>query len=526
MTSGKQRTSTVGWLVTVTFVLIAAVCAYALFSGWTTPFLSEKHGFRQAQTALTISTLLGGGSWLAYDTPVLGPPWSIPFEFPLYQWLVALIVKTGLLPLAAAARFVGITFFAVALFPFFRVLRLLEFSRSQSLAILCLLCSSAEYLFWTRTVMIEATALSLALVYLWLVLSHVKRVSSTEENRFLPVMGIALAGSLAATVKVTTFFPFFCAAAAVLVVAHYQRFAGDRARGLLSNVKRGYAIILCAAVIPVVALFSWTHYTDSLKMLNPLAVGLTSHSLSEWNFGSFQQKLSYTTWHKFYWVTVKDVLGNSSILPLSLMALLFCTARTRVLAVAALLFSFIHLATFTNLNLVHNYYAYAHGIFIVTAVGMVGADLAVSAQWWKKLLGTALFLLVITSSWRHYYQTYWPDQGHNPPYFTQMKQDIDLYTRPSDVVVVFGWDWSSEPAYYLQRRAVMLQNDFATAPFRAMRGNLNNYRIGAVMLLRRAPENPLLVNNVAEEFGLKPTDFYREYPEGVVFYSSGRAGRF
>jgi hypothetical protein len=33
---------------------------------------------------------------LSYDTPVLGYPWSIPFEIPLYQWIVACVSRLGL----------------------------------------------------------------------------------------------------------------------------------------------------------------------------------------------------------------------------------------------------------------------------------------------------------------------------------------------------------------------------------------------------------------------------------------------
>src|SRR5579862_7514545 len=49
---------------------------------WSTPVIG-MHAFRQTQTAITSYWMLKGSPWLAYETPVLGPPWSIPFEFPL-----------------------------------------------------------------------------------------------------------------------------------------------------------------------------------------------------------------------------------------------------------------------------------------------------------------------------------------------------------------------------------------------------------------------------------------------------------
>jgi hypothetical protein len=43
----------------------------------------ENHSFRQTQTALTAWWFVRDGFSFAYLTPVGGPPWSIPFEFPL-----------------------------------------------------------------------------------------------------------------------------------------------------------------------------------------------------------------------------------------------------------------------------------------------------------------------------------------------------------------------------------------------------------------------------------------------------------
>ena len=54
--------------------------------------LIESHAFRQTQTALTSYWMLEEGWKIAYQTPVVGFPWAIPFEFPLYQSLVAGVV--------------------------------------------------------------------------------------------------------------------------------------------------------------------------------------------------------------------------------------------------------------------------------------------------------------------------------------------------------------------------------------------------------------------------------------------------
>ena len=48
--------------------------------------------------------MIGNPFRLAYETPVLGKPWSIPMEFPLYQWTVVVVSDlTGIALLASLA---------------------------------------------------------------------------------------------------------------------------------------------------------------------------------------------------------------------------------------------------------------------------------------------------------------------------------------------------------------------------------------------------------------------------------------
>lgn len=51
----------------------------------------DMFSFRQTQTAISVLWMIKEGHYLNYQTPVLGFPWSIPFEFPLYQWMVLFI---------------------------------------------------------------------------------------------------------------------------------------------------------------------------------------------------------------------------------------------------------------------------------------------------------------------------------------------------------------------------------------------------------------------------------------------------
>ncbi len=95
-------------------LLAATAAAYLMAHRWNASLI-DRHSFRQTQTAISVRSMLDGGPWLAYETPVLGRPWSIPFEFPTYQWLVALTVLATHLPLDQAGRVVGVVSFGMLL---------------------------------------------------------------------------------------------------------------------------------------------------------------------------------------------------------------------------------------------------------------------------------------------------------------------------------------------------------------------------------------------------------------------------
>src|SRR5262245_18586165 len=108
--------------------LIYSVAAASL--GWHNTVL-DVLGFRQAQTALTAYFMVGQLPRLAYETPVVGPPWSIRFELPVDQWIVAAIVTFCHTPMDATGRAVSFLFFLLTLVPAYRVLTWLGFARGH-----------------------------------------------------------------------------------------------------------------------------------------------------------------------------------------------------------------------------------------------------------------------------------------------------------------------------------------------------------------------------------------------------------
>ena len=118
----------------------------------------DLYSFRQTQTALTSYWLLKNGFSFAYETPVAGTPWSIPFEFPIYQYIVALISQILGCSLNATWRLVSYFFLVLCLIPARFITKSLKLSDSVFYIFAALLFSSPIYLYWGRTFMIETTA--------------------------------------------------------------------------------------------------------------------------------------------------------------------------------------------------------------------------------------------------------------------------------------------------------------------------------------------------------------------------------
>ena len=82
-TTPMPRFSGTDWIGCAVLFLTLLVWIGYLRVGWSHAHMAG-HEFRQAQTALSIQAIDREGYRLDYATPVLGKPWSIPMEFPLY----------------------------------------------------------------------------------------------------------------------------------------------------------------------------------------------------------------------------------------------------------------------------------------------------------------------------------------------------------------------------------------------------------------------------------------------------------
>lgn len=464
--------------------LFTATVIYTLWAatvGWNTS-LMQMHSFRQTQTAISSYFIAQGGPILKYETPTLGPPWSIPFEFPLYQTIVAGVHKILGCSLEAAGRGTARAFFYLSLLPLLLLAWQFGVRGAALLLPLTLFLLSPLYLFWSRQFMIESTATFFGLSYLALSYRWLGKQSSGLWASAL------LFGLTAALVKSTS---YACYAMAVGLLFAWE-FWKYQKRDLPWLVRAGLLLLL-----PLAAGVAWAKFTDFQKMQNPLAGFITSASLFEWNFGTLAQRLSGDFWMKLFRQTIHDSIGHRTGWMLSVALALAWGRKAALYWVFSALFLAAPLI-FTNLHIIHNYYANANGVFLVLAIAVICLQSIHSDKKWAQVAGLVLFLAVSYYSVREFVrQPYWEQQVVNKAP-VELGAKVAEVVAPEEVILVYGWDWDSTVPYFAKRRAIMARNVNWDSPELKKSFELlaaEGKQIGAVIFCNGAENNESLTGN-------------------------------
>ena len=212
-------------------------------------------------------------------------------EFPFYQWVTALVVTLSGYDLEKAGRLVSVLFFYLTLIPVFWLSKYFLKETGGALIVLCLILVNPIYLFWSRTFMIESTALFFSTLYLWFFL---KALESEKKGYFFAAI---ICGTLGGLVKVTTLAAFLVGA--FFIYIHF--FVKNGKLGLPVRYAGRYILYGCfLTLIPLAFAFAWIAYGDSFKVNHPFAYSLTSASLKAWNYGTLSQKLSPDVWKTIF----------------------------------------------------------------------------------------------------------------------------------------------------------------------------------------------------------------------------------
>lgn len=402
--------------------------------------ITDEHGFRQAQTAISTYYLIQDGFSIFYQTPVFGYPWIIPFEFPVYQYIVAAFKILSHLPLDISGRCVSLFFYYGLLIYFYSILKVLNLELRIRLIALMAVIFSPIYLFWSRTFMIESTALFFSLGFVFYSLKYLK-TNNCKYLIFAPVFVM-----LASLSKITSVFPSLVFLAIICL---------HECSGKILNKKLILlAISLLLAVIPVLI---YTHYADAYKMQNVFSQFITSKSLKTWNFGSISQRMELSCYQQILNFTKHNI--TILIIP-TFFSYLFCIRSRCIIQFAAVMAYLSNCLVLFNLYYIHLYYYYSNAIFGLLFI-------AIEIGYWTKMkshfnviLPLAIIILVGLFTYKKYY---FEVQSVKNEFPVKIGGIIEKTTHNDQFSIICGADWDSQIPYYSNRRAIMLRSDDQTA---------------------------------------------------------------
>jgi hypothetical protein len=461
------------FLLLLIFIAGLAHATYYLLLGIASPLL-DLFSFRQTQTALSAYWIWRGGPWLAYETPVLGYPWAVPLEFPIFQGLVAALRMAGV-PIDIGGRLVTFGFYLGCLWPLWSFFRTIKLPQTAFLAAGSLFLWSPIYVYWGRTVLIDSCALFFCL--LWLALLA-RFLQTATVGSFLGTMLAGLAGILC---KVTT-FPAVAALGGILVLADAYR---AWSAGALITRLRVLAMTAVLVIVPLAAEIAWVAFSDAVKAQNSFGALLTSSYLFGWNFGTWQQRTGPDLWRIILDRSLPEIFGSTATAALVIVGMALVSRRNTVAILAAALAFMIPFLVFTNLHIIHNFYQTANAIFALAALGIAIAAIAEARQ---RVLAPLLLAVFVSG------QIYFFHHHFVPVIAADFSNDrilrISLLarekTQPTESLIVIGQDWSSAVAYYSERKSLTIPG-WAPAPltqkiFENPQAFLGNSRLGGIVI--------------------------------------------
>lgn len=224
--------------------------------------LGGHHVFRQAQTAISVEWAVAEGiRLLDYQTPIYGPPWRWPLEFPTYQVTAAVLAKAGL-DVETACRLASLLFFYLSAFLLFQLVQLRGASYPAGLTILLCYLLMPLTVVWSRAAMIDCAAVAFALLYAYAGCRWLDR-----PEAWWWALASTVSGCLAFLTKVTTMAAW---------VAFLALLAAWKARRLLRasteqvRAPTGRSILLLGVgfaqfVIPVAVYLKWMIYSAAVR---------------------------------------------------------------------------------------------------------------------------------------------------------------------------------------------------------------------------------------------------------------------
>jgi hypothetical protein len=452
----KLKANSAGEIIIILLAIFCFLYSLYIAINYAAQIPLDYYSFRQTQTALTAYWLVKNGFSFAYETPVAGPPWSIPFEFPIYQYIVALASQITKCSLNATGRVVSFLFLSLCLIPARSITKNLNLSQWVFYIFVALLFSSPLYLYWGRTFMIETAAVFFSIVAIKYFID-IALEKNQLKNSFLFLCFISL-GMLQ---KATTGLPVLVLLSFSYVLLNIKD--ADSLKAFFSSKKILLALVYFG--IPLAIGVAWTLYTDQIKTLNALGIKLTSSALTAWNWGNLSQRLTIDLYSDVIWRRLFEQNLSGALGVAILLIALFSPAKKPVksIVVISILMGLLPIFLFTNLHIRHTYYQTSNLIFIIYAVS-ISIGHILNSYFEKKIILFLLTMIMVSSNYFWFFTKYLTAVKTEFNKSNSRDYDISEILKreiPAEkYFVAFGNDWSSSFAYLAERKSFTVPEFF------------------------------------------------------------------
>ena len=361
------------------------------------PWISENSwGWRPAQTLLTTYWFkLEGISLFSYQTPLFGPPWQVPFEFPLYQAVSTIMANLSSINIQTASHITSLVIFYTSAIFLFLICNEYFPDIFIACAIFAVYIWFPFTFFYSNEILIDFMALTFALGFIYLAIKWFKK----PTNISLGILAILFV-SLGSLVKITT-TPIIVIPFLLVFIRSLkdQGFTYKESLSFVNTHKTFLTFVILMAIIPLSLTFLWTNHADSIKLSNPFTVFLTSKNLKDWNYGTISQKLNL----KYWWVFILNIkkyffVGDSIFLVLiSLGLTIKASNKVREIIISSLFGSMLTIFIFFNLyNQIQYYIAISAFMSILIGYGLSWIIKIIRRQ--NRVWLTLLFIIIFGST--------------------------------------------------------------------------------------------------------------------------------
>lgn len=487
------------------------------------PFMHHASAnWRSSQTLLTSFWFQKEGISLFHpQLPLFGPPWEMPFEFPLYQAISAIFSNITHLNLTASSRIVSLGIFYVS--AIILLLLCLEYLDSKTLtSIIFLVYLWLPYnIRYSTEILIDYSTVALALGYIF----WIKKFLDSPSNFLLFIMAIIF-GCLGATVKITT-MPIIIIPAILITLDGIQTW-GIKSKDLIDpkeliikigKLKLPFILLTLIAILPVLSVGLWTIFTDSIKQSNIFTVWLTSAKLTSWNYGTLDQKISFTNWWNWLKKIDNYFFLDGILLLFPLLGIVFLyrmPLRSRCFFGAALTSVLLTIFVFFNLYL-HEYYYIAISAYMSVLIGFgiyyFIKFLLLQKTWWIVFSGIFLFFLLIRGleQYRAFQAEVIAEVNYVKTAFIPLAKKVAKVTPENEYIISIQSDWYPDFIFYAQRKGLIIsprEYDKYSCEL------INKYDYSTIVVVDSPPDTPELLGifNCFKSVELIEPGIYKVFP--------------